>query len=688
MRVRMGGKKRKEAAKVEAEDSSDEEVERDGARGYDVAGTAGDEADVAAAVRFEDMGLDARLLKPLAKRRWTFATAVQSRVIPVALAGGDVVAQACTGSGKTVAYLVPALQKAVQEATQRQAAAQRGSVSERWGKLMCVVLVPTRELCHQVYRELRQLTAYCTDLLSVCELTGDSTIGQQRMDIAARPNLIVATPGRLCVHLREGSFKEAPSLRTLVLDEADLLLGYGCGDDVSEVARRMCGPDHEGGPAAGPRGGGRAKGNAGCQIIVTSATLGDRLEDFKDLQLRSPSYIKVEEDRQLTPKTLSQYVVRTGSDDKWDSRKLLYLFALLRFQMVPKKVMVFVNDINKGYRVRLFLEQFGFQAGIINAEMPQNARLLIIERFNRGLFDYLIATDGDLPAASSAGKHAGRGKRRKLSDNEYSAARGLDYKQVKTVVCFDMAENWEEHQHRIGRTGRANQQGTAVSLVSEEDAPAWATLQEQLDAERERLASDAGVAALKHDEEDLARIPEFPIAWEDVKQFEYRVEDISRRITSAAVREARIKELEDQLTKSEKLREHFEHNPEDLDLIKGDNPLVKPTQSQHLKHVPGYLANKKLKSAIPQERDPVFKGAPVPKRPRNKGASADPLKDFSARGSTQNLRDAKEAGLLHDASIKSARKKYRDKHGIVKGNGINGRPLKTQKVRGMDPNKF
>ena len=687
----MGSGKRKAAAKAEAEVEAEAEAEAEaegvvrgtGEAGGDApdAGEGGEDgAEVAAAVRFEDMGLDARLLKPLAKRRWTFATMVQSRVIPAALRGGDVVAQACTGSGKTVAYLVPVLQKAVREATQRLAQQKAGR--ERWSKLACVVLVPTRELCHQVYRELRQLTAYCTDLLSVCELTGDSTIGQQRMDIAARPNVIVATPGRLCVHLREGSFKEAPSLQTLVLDEADLLLGYGCGDDVSEVARRMCssGPGLKGrrGPAAG---------GEGCQVIVTSATLGDRLEDFKDLQLTSPTYIRVDEDRQLTPKTLSQYVIQTGRDDRWDSRKLLYLFALLRFQMVPKKVMIFVNDINKGYRVRLFLEQFGFQAGIINAEMPQNARLLIIERFNRGLFDYLIATDGDLPAASSTRK-PGRAQRRKLSDNEYSAARGLDYKQVKTVVCFDMAENWEEHQHRIGRTGRANQQGTAVSLVSDDDAQAWATLQEQLDVERERLARDAGVAALKHEEEDLARIPEFPISWDDVKQFEYRVEDISRRITSAAVREARIKELEEQLTKSEKLREHFEHNPEDLDLIKGDNPLVKPTQSQHLKHVPGYLSNKKLKAITPQERDPVFKGAPVPKRPRNKGASGDPLKDFSARGSTQNLRDAKEAGLLHDNAIVSARKKYRDKHGIKKGNGISGRPLNTRKVKGMDPNKF
>lgn len=218
-----------------------------------------------------------------------------------------------------------------------------------------------------------------------------------------------------------------------------------------------------------------------CQGFLMSATLSPELQKLKHVVLHSPAVLKLEEDdaafnsnpATLTEGTLMQFYLNVPTKDRY-----LVLYVFLKLGLLKGKGLFFVNTIDGGYRLKLFLEQFHIRSAVLNAELPLKSRLNIIEHFNVGNFDYLIATDDaterrDSSAAQerndgkSDGKKQKKGKtsNKRKRDGEYGVSRGLDFRGVSFVVNVDLPTSPESYTHRIGRTARGGANGVALTLI-------------------------------------------------------------------------------------------------------------------------------------------------------------------------------------------------------------------------------
>lgn len=166
--------------------------------------------------------------------------------------------------------------------------------------------------------------------------------------------------------------------------------------------------------------------------------------------------------------------------------------TMLKLGLVRKKALIFVNTVDTGYKLRLFLESFGVRSAVLNAELPLNSRSHILATFNKGMFDYLIATDDVHSAAHDTrakqpngkrarggakdkepallGKDGRRAKAGPRMDEEFGVTRGIDFKGVRTIINYDLPSSVQGYVHRVGRTGRAGQAGVAISLFTPADA--------------------------------------------------------------------------------------------------------------------------------------------------------------------------------------------------------------------------
>ncbi|GBF89331.1 DEAD-box ATP-dependent RNA helicase [Raphidocelis subcapitata] len=611
-------------------------------------------------VGWSDLGLDPRLLRSLGKQGFASPTPVQGAAIPKALEGKDIVARARTGSGKTLAYLLPALHRVLSS----------GDTKSGWRAL---VLVPTRELCEQVAGEARAVVAHCGAPLAVSALVADAP-AMARAAAAGAGAVVVATPARVAAALREGWLPQGAlqqRLQVLVLDEADLLLSYGYEDDIRLLAPqvpRSCqcmlmsattssdvealtklvlhnpttlnllappggaangGGADGGGADGGGGGGGLAEGGSGAAA-----------------EIRHWHYPCAKEDRALV------------------------LLALLKLGLLRKKVLVFANSSDEGMRLRLFLEAFGVRLALLSPDQPLNSRSHILASFNKGLFDYLIAIDdvhaataGAPPpkkqrkrqqaaAAAAAAKGAGGRGRGPAKDEEFGVTRGIDFKGVRTIVNYDLPATVAGYVHRVGRTGRAGQSGAALTLLTPPDLPPplaaaaaarglakrapaaaaasdcfGAQLLAALDSEARARAAPEAAAGGGGDEEDSGSdgegeggggeagpLPLFPrLTSAAVEGLRYRGEDVLRGISRAAVKEARAREVAQQLLNSERLKDYFQsHEAEQArrggeqrpfklqsfvgSLLRHDKPIHRKQLDalSHLKHVPAYLKDPSL----------------------------------------------------------------------------------------------
>lgn len=218
-----------------------------------------------------------------------------------------------------------------------------------------------------------------------------------------------------------------------------------------------------------------------------SATLSPELQKLKHVVLHSPAVLKLEEEEEdgynttnpatLTEGTLMQFYLNVPTKDRY-----LVLYVFLKLGLLKGKGLFFVNTIDGGYRLKLFLEQFHIRSAVLNAELPLKSRLNIIEHFNVGNFDYLIATDNatDRRGGSSATQEANEGgekkskkgggksssnNKRKQRDGEYGVSRGLDFRGVSFVVNVDLPSSTDSYTHRIGRTARGGANGVALTLI-------------------------------------------------------------------------------------------------------------------------------------------------------------------------------------------------------------------------------
>ncbi|KAI3831596.1 hypothetical protein MKX03_017444 [Papaver bracteatum] len=565
---------------------------------------------------WEELGLDPRLISALNKNGIEKPTPIQISGIPLILEGKDVVARAKTGSGKTYAYLLPLLQKLFSDT----GASKKTAPS-------AMILVPTRELCQQVYEEVLSLIAACKVQLKVVQVTSSMAGKDLRAALTGPPDILVSTPACISTCLQSDALKTnsiQESLQLLVLDEADLLLSYGYEDDLKALTPHI------------PRR---------CQCLLMSATSSADVEKLKKLVLHSPVILTLSEvgdvKDEMIPKNVQQFWISCSTRDKQ-----LYMLSLLKLELVQKKILIFVNTIDMGFRLKLFLEQFGIKTAVLNAELPQNSRLHILEEFNAGLFDYLIATDDSQMKekekanddAQVTSKKSKRHPKPKL-DSEFGVVRGIDFKNVYTVINFEMPLNAAGYVHRIGRTGRAYNTGASVSLVSEDEMEVFEEIKATLGEEEDDSKGSSNFIA------------PFPLLTKNaVESLRYRAEDVAKSVTKIAVRESRAQDLRNEILNSEKLKAHFESNPRDLDLLKHDKELSRKPAPAHLRAVPEYLQDPTTQEAskiVKMARAAMGK-TPSKRRPASKGKSRkskDPLKAHSAEGAKRfGKRKGKEMG--------------------------------------------
>ncbi|KAK9906356.1 hypothetical protein WJX75_000482 [Coccomyxa subellipsoidea] len=551
------------------------------------------DAKTSAASTFADLGLDPRLLLALEKRQYETPTTVQAACIPAALEGKDVVARAKTGSGKTLAYLLPALHKILALPKEKQRAG--------WQAL---IFVPTRELCEQVREEAEAVATRCKADIRVSSLAVDSAAVQRDIFLHIG-QVVISTPGQVAQALKEGRLRAAsfqpdermrrPGLSTLVLDEADLMLSMpGYEEDLQAIAPLI------------PRS---------CQCLLMSATSSAEVERLQKLVLHNPTTLNLlGNDADASgaagpgPGSAAEIEHFHIACDRND--KLLHTMVLLKLGMVRKKVLLFVNSIDAGFRLKLFLEAFGIRSAVINAELPLNSRHHILQEFNKGIFDYLIATDDPakrLEQEEEAAKPApqlkpapvkakgkgrdrdsrkrGRGNERRENDSEFGVIRGIDFQGVKTVINVDVPESVQTYVHRVGRTGRAGQAGTAITIFTPADSAFRTELEQQLGGQPASTSASNGAEA-----DQQGGLRQFErLTKASVEGLRYRAEDIARSLTKSSIKEARAKELRLELLNSRRLQAHFEEHPADLALLKHDKPLAKAAAPSHLKHIPAYL---------------------------------------------------------------------------------------------------
>ena len=361
-----------------------------------------------APIPFNTLNLDDRLLSGIRDLGWSETRSIQSGVIPLAIAGHDVIACAETGTGKTAAFLVPILQRFLREGPTRTAATR------------ALILAPTRELAVQIEDQVQGLTYHTT--VSSIAVFGGVEMTKQEQALKADVDIIVATPGRLMDHMRHDSVKFS-SLEVLVLDEADRMLDMGFWPDVQRILSAL--------PAV-------------RQTLLFSATMPAEVLKLTQEFLRDPKYVQV--GRRGGPAQTITHSVKTLPAGE----KVQWLARWLRDEATGP-VLVFCRTKIGADRLASKLSGMGIRTVALHADRTQQQRMAAVEGFRTGTYPVLVATD--------------------------VAARGLDIDGIAHVVNFEVPDTPEAYVHRVGRTGRAESTGSALTLAAPEELRALRALE-------------------------------------------------------------------------------------------------------------------------------------------------------------------------------------------------------------------
>lgn len=347
---------------------------------------------------FELLQIDNAFKKALKRCGYEELTEIQSLVIPEALNNNDLIAQAPTGTGKTCAFGIPALQK----------------IDINNNNVQVLILSPTRELALQITDDLREYSFY-KEGIRIVTLYGGEEINIQINALKKRPQVIVATPGRLMDHMRRHTVK-LNDISLVVLDEADEMLNMGFREDINLILDNIHSLEH--------------------QTMLFSATFSDEIRTITNDYLVNPINISVNHGG-LTVKNVTQKYIVVREQDKVEV--LSRLIDINNFQLV----MIFCNTKKAVDEVTSGLLQRGFVVEGMHGDMKQVQRERVISRFKNRQINILVASD--------------------------VAARGLDIEDVDVVFNYDLPQDEEYYVHRVGRTGRAKKLGLSISLVEKQE---------------------------------------------------------------------------------------------------------------------------------------------------------------------------------------------------------------------------
>ncbi len=349
---------------------------------------------------FNTLGLKAELLRAIETQGYTTPTPVQSQAIPAILKGGDILAGAQTGTGKTAAFTLPMLQRLSESGAETTAKRKRA--------VRALVLTPTRELAAQVAESTQNYGKHLA--LKSTVVFGGVNIKPQIDKLRQGVDIIVATPGRLLDHATQKTV-DLSQIEILVLDEADRMLDMGFINDIKKILAKL--------PST-------------RQNLLFSATYSNEIKQLAQQLLNDPTLIEVARQNTAT-ETVSQLVHPV---DRARKRELL---THLIDRGEWKQVLVFTRTKHSANRLSKQLEQSGITAAAIHGNKSQAQRTKALKSFKTNDIRVLVATD--------------------------IAARGLDIDQLPHVINFELPNVAEDYVHRIGRTGRAGNEGEAISLV-------------------------------------------------------------------------------------------------------------------------------------------------------------------------------------------------------------------------------
>ena len=307
-----------------------------------------------APVAFDSLGLEPSLLEGVAVRGFEKTTPIQSAVIPIALGGHDVIGCADTGTGKTVAFVLPILHRILTARAERP---------DDKGFTRVLILAPTRELCVQIEDDVQGFT-YHTDLTSVA-VYGGVEMGPQERALKAGVDIVVATPGRLMDHQRSNAV-DFTRVDVFVLDEADRMMDMGFWPDVRRIAQTLPPPEKR-------------------QTLLFSATMPDDVMRMLDEVVRQPKYVQIGS-AGGPARSITHEVENVPAAEKTE-----WLAKFLR--RTPGPILVFMRTKSGAERLARKLQSFGIRAAALHADRTQQQRTAAVEGFRGGQYHVLVATD-------------------------------------------------------------------------------------------------------------------------------------------------------------------------------------------------------------------------------------------------------------------------------------------------------
>lgn len=354
---------------------------------------------------FQSLQLSRPVLKGLAQLGYVKPSPIQSACIPIALLGKDIVAGAVTGSGKTAAYMIPIIERLLYKPA-------------KISSTRVIVLTPTRELAIQVCDVGKKIGQFVNNL-NFGLAVGGLNLRQQEQQLKSRPDIVIATPGRLIDHIRNSPSFSIDSLEVLVIDEADRMLDEGFQVELTEILSLI--PKHK------------------RQTLLYSATMNTKIQDLIQLSLQRPVRVMIDPPKSAATKLIQEFVrIR-----KRDQLKPALLFQLIKTvdPSQQNRIVVFVARKESAHRLRIILGLLGMRVSELHGSLTQEQRLTSVNDFKNLTVPVLICTD--------------------------LAARGLDIPKIEIVINYDMPKTHEIYLHRVGRTARAGRDGKSITFVGE-----------------------------------------------------------------------------------------------------------------------------------------------------------------------------------------------------------------------------
>ena len=377
-------------------------------------------------MRFDEILTNDDLLDALYDMHFDECTPIQELAIPPVLEGRDLLAVAQTGTGKTAAYLLPVIERLVNDNYPQD-------------HVNCVVMSPTRELAQQIDRQMQGFSYFMpVSSMAIYGGTDGHTYDQQRKGLKMGADVVIATPGRLLAHLSMG-YVDLSKVSFFILDEADRMLDMGFIDDIMQIIGHL--PKER-------------------QTLLFSATMPPKIQQLAERILNNPAEVKIAVSKPAEKIKQRAYVC-------YETQKLPILENLFR-ENPPSRVIIFSSSKQKVKELARALKKFKIKVAEMHSDLDQNQREDVMLDFKAGKINVVVATD--------------------------IISRGIDIDNIETVINYDVPHEAEDYVHRIGRTARADKEGSAYTFISEKERSRFRNIEKLLppmEQQQERVGHKA-----------------------------------------------------------------------------------------------------------------------------------------------------------------------------------------------------